>query len=392
MNKTDKGEANPLALATRLSRPHSNASGSISPPIYQSSLFGFDSFQQFEDTVSGNNPHPIYTRVSNETVAAFETLMADAESGEAAVAFSSGMAAISSTLLAFLKPGDRVVCVEHVYTDAFRFFEKMLRPFGVEISYHSVREMEDNPDLMAGAKLAYLESPNTMMMQAMDLPKVTAHARAHGVMTTIDNSWATPVFQRPIELGVDIVIHSATKYISGHSDVVAGVVVASAEHIATIRSMSLTLLGGKLAPFEAWLLTRGLRTLPIRMQAHQTTANLFVEKLSAHPLIRAVNSPAPGSVPGLMGRSGLLSIELAPEGDIRTLVDSLKLFRIGVSWGGFESLVSPTAISLRQQDKTNSLSVFKVSDRIIRISLGLEDANDLWADFEQALKACHKQP
>ncbi|TLP48409.1 MULTISPECIES: aminotransferase class I/II-fold pyridoxal phosphate-dependent enzyme [Cohaesibacter] len=388
MNKTLQDETNTLALATRLNRPHADATGTIAPPIYQSSLFGFESFQDFEDTVSGNSNHPIYTRVSNETVTAFETLMADAENGEAAVAFSSGMAAISSTLLAFLKPGDRVVCIEHVYPDSFRLFEKMLRPFGVETSYHSIEEMENNPDLMAGAKLAYLESPNSMMMQAMDLPKVAAHARNHGAITVIDNSWATPVFQRPIELGIDIVLHSASKYISGHSDVVAGVVIASAEHIAAIRTMSLTLLGGKLAPFEAWLLTRGLRTLPIRMQAHQATANLFVEKLTAHPMIRAVHSPAAGSVPGLEGRSGLLSVEIAPEGDIRTLVDSLKLFRLGVSWGGFESLVVPTAISLKQKDPTNSLQAFKVSDRIIRLSLGLEDANDLWADFEQGLAAC----
>ncbi len=166
--------------------------------------------------------------MQNPTVAAFEAMMAAAEGGEAAVGFASGMAAISSALLAVLRPGDRLACVEHVYPDSYRFMERMLRPFGVAVDYHPIAAFEDEPDLLRGVRVAYLESPTSVVFQPMNLPKVAEHARRHGALTMIDNSWATPVLQRPLALGIDIVLHSASKYISGHSDVVAGVVVCLA--------------------------------------------------------------------------------------------------------------------------------------------------------------------
>ena len=335
--------------------------------------------------MSGRSNEPLYTRVQNPTVAAFEKLMAQAEEGEAAVGFASGMAAISSTVLAFVKPGDRIACIEHVYPDAYRLLERMLRPFGVGVSYHSVEEFQTDPDLLKGVKLAYLESPTSIVFKTLDLGFVASHAKKHGTITVVDNSWATPLFQRPLTLGIDIVLHSASKYLSGHSDTVAGVVVASRNLIDAIRDLTLPLLGGKLAPFEAFLLTRGLRTLGPRMRQHQATANLFVDRLSNHPHVSVVHSPGPNIVPGLTGRSGLLSVALNDNVDIPNLADSLKLFRLGVSWGGFESLILPTRIGLNQAGEQNSMQRFGVSDRIVRLSLGLEDPNDLWADFEAAL-------
>lgn len=296
-------------LATRLTAIAEGAGGSITPPIVQTSLFAFDSFDDFKARMDGSSNAPMYTRVQNPTVAAFETMMADAEGGEAAVGFASGMGAISAALMAFLRPGDRVACVEHVYPDSYRFMERILRPFGIETTYHPLREFEDDPDLLQGVKVAYLESPTSVVFQALNLPKVAAHAKRHGVVTMIDNSWATPVFQRPVELGIDMVIHSASKYISGHSDTVAGVVVGSADHIARLRDLSLPLFGAKLAPFEAWLLIRGLRTLVPRMRQHQATADLFADRLAALPFVRRVNSPTANMVPGLTGRSGLMSVE-----------------------------------------------------------------------------------
>jgi cystathionine beta-lyase/cystathionine gamma-synthase len=375
------------SIETLLAAASTDFGGAVAPPIVQTSLFTFDSYQAFEDRMAGRSNDPLYTRVQNPTVTAFEKLMAQAEEGEAAVGFASGMAAISSAVLAFVKPGDRIVCIEHVYPDAYRLFERLLRPFGVGVSYHSVEEFQSDPDLLKGVKLAYLESPNSVVFQAMDLVTVAAHAKRHGTLTVIDNSWATPLFQRPLTLGIDIVLHSASKYLSGHSDTVAGVVVASAELIARIRDLTLPLLGGKLAPFEAFLLTRGMRTLGLRMRQHQSTANMFVDRLGNHPLVQAVNSPGPNIVPGLTGRSGLLSVELKEGVDIPRLADSLKLFRLGVSWGGFESLILPTRIGLAQAGEQNSMQRFGVSDRIVRLSLGLEDPNDLWADFETALSA-----
>ncbi|MCV0427239.1 MAG: PLP-dependent transferase [Roseibium sp.] len=378
------------SIDTLLAAAATGFGGAVVPPIVQTSLFSFDNYQAFEDRMAGRSDDPLYTRVQNPTVAVLEKMVAEAEQGDAAVAFASGMAAISSTIFALVKPGDRIACVEHVYPDAYRLFERLLRPFGVEITYHSVEELESSPDLLRGAKLAYLESPNTVVFQAMDLPRVAAHAKKHGTLTVIDNSWATPVFQRPLTLGIDIVLHSASKYLSGHSDTVAGIVIARAELIDRIRDLSLSLLGGKLAPFEAFLLTRGLRTLGARMRQHQASANFFVDNLSRHSLVKRVLSPGPNTVPGLTGRSGLLSVELDDTINIPNFADALKLFRLGVSWGGFESLILPTQIALNQSGEENSLQRFGVSGRIVRLSLGLEDPADLWADFETALSQSAK--
>ena len=375
-----------LGLATMLAAIHGDDAGSVTPPIYQTSLFTFESFQAFEDRMAGKTDQSIYTRVQNPTVAAFESMMAKAEEGEAAVGFASGMAAIASTLFAFLKPGDRVACIEHVYPDTYRLFERLLGPFGIEVAYHPPSAFEDDPALLKDVRLAYLESPSSVMFEVMDLAKVAGHAHRHQTLTVIDNSWASPVFQRPLTSGIDIVLHSASKYIGGHSDTVAGVVVASTERVARIRDLTLPLLGGKLAPFEAFLLTRGLRTLKARMRQHQATADLFIDRLATLDGIKAVNAPGPNSAPGLEGRSGLMSIEFDDGIDIPRFADALRLFKLGVSWGGFESLILPAKVALAQVGEENSLQRFGVSPKLVRLSLGLEDSEDLWEDFLTALE------
>lgn len=374
-----------LDLATLLASVLPDANGAVTPPIVQTSLFSFESYQAFEDRMAGRTNTPIYTRVQNPTVAAFEGLMAKAEEGESAVGFASGMAAISSTLLAFLKPGDRVACIEHVYPDTFRFMERMLRPMGIDITYHKAAAFKDDADLLEGVALAYLESPSSVIFAAIDLPSVAENARRHGTLTVIDNSWASPVFQRPLTLGIDVVVHSASKYISGHSDTVAGVVVSSQDNIARIRDLTLPLLGAKLAPFEAFLLIRGLRTLYVRMMQHQATANLFVDRLAATPQVRKIHSPGANEVPGLTGRSGLMSVEFDDSIDIPVFSDALKHFRLGVSWGGFESLMLPARVGLAQAGEQNSMQKFGVSPNLVRLNLGLENPEDLWADFDNAL-------
>ncbi len=372
-------------LATLMATIFDDANGAMTPPIVQTSLFSFDTYQAFEDRMAGRTDQPIYTRVQNPTVATFEALMVKAEDGEAAIGFASGIAAITSTLLAFVKPGNRIACVENVYPDTYRFMERILRPFGIEISYHSVEAFETEPDLLDGVDIAYLESPNSVIFKPMNLARVAEHAKRHDTVTMIDNSWASPVFQRPLTLGIDIVVHSASKYISGHSDTVAGVVVSSLNHITRIRDLTLPLLGAKLAPFEAFLLTRGLRTLNARMMQHQSTANLFVDRLATIPQVRKINSPGPNDVPGLKGRSGLMSIEFDDSVDIPKFSDALRHFRLGVSWGGFESLMLPARVGLAQAGEQNSMQRFGVSPNLVRLNLGLEDAEDLWADFINAL-------
>lgn len=379
-----------FAPETWMAAPDGGPFGAVMPPIYQSSLFTFDSYAEFEARMAGESDKPLYTRVQNPTVHAFETMMARLEQGEAAVGFASGMAAISSALLALVPPGGTIACVEHVYPDAYRLMERLLRPMGITIRYHPVKDFETDPDLMAGATLAYLESPTTMMFQVADLRRIAENARRHGCLTLVDNSWASPVFQQPLTLGIDAVVHSASKYISGHSDTVAGVVVSSADIVGRLRDLTLPLLGGKLAPFEAWLLVRGLRTLDARMRAHERTANIFIDRLAARSEVTAIHSPGANSVPGLQGRSGLMSIELAEDIDIPAFADALRLFRLGVSWGGFESLVVPAGITLKQAGEANSARVFGVPERLVRLSLGLENTDDLWRDMENALNTARK--
>ncbi len=381
--KNDSGLAD--KLSTLFSEAFDGENGSITPPIVQSSLFTFDSYEAFEDRMAGRTTNAIYTRVQNPTVAAFESTMSRAEGAEAAVAFASGMGGVAATMLALVKPGDKIVCVKHVYPDAYRLFERILRPFGVDTSYHSPDEFENNPELLKGVAVAYLESPNSLMFETMNLATVASHAKRHGVTTVIDNSWATPVFQRPLEHGIDVSLHSASKYISGHSDTVAGVVVSSNEIIHRIRDLTLPLLGAKLAPFEAFLLTRGLRTLVPRMQRHEQSANTLIERLLTLPAIERVNTVTVDPASNISGRSGLFSVQFAPSIDIRTFCNALTLFKLGVSWGGFESLALPARVALAQAEAENSMQRFGVPENLVRFSVGLEGVDDLWDDLNNAI-------
>jgi cystathionine beta-lyase/cystathionine gamma-synthase len=372
-------------LATLFSEAFDSESGSVTPPIVQSSLFTFDSYEAFEDRMAGRTDKAIYTRVQNPTVAAFESTMAKAEGAEAAVAFASGMGGIAATMLALVKPGDRIACVNHPYPDAYRLFERILRPFGIDTSYHTMEELEGNSGLLEGVAVAYLESPNSLMFETLNLAIVAGHAKRHGAITVIDNSWATPVFQRPLEHGIDISLHSASKYISGHSDTVAGVVVSNKEIIHRIRDLTLPLLGAKLAPFEAFLLTRGLRTLVPRMQRHEQSANTLIERLRNLEAVERVNTATVNPASGILGRSGLFSVQFAPTVDIRTFCNALTLFRLGVSWGGFESLALPARVALAQAEAENSMHRFGVPENLVRLSVGLEGVDDLWDDLDSAI-------
>lgn len=377
-------------LATLFSEAFDGESGSVTPPIVQSSLFTFDSYEDFEDRMAGRIDKAIYTRVQNPTVAAFESTMAKAEGAEAAVAFASGMGGVAATMLALLKPGDTIACVNHVYPDAYRLFERILRPFGVDTRYHEIYEFEDNAELLNGVTVAYLESPNSLMFETLNLSTVARLAKRHGTTTVIDNSWATPVFQRPLEHGIDVSLHSASKYISGHSDTVAGVVVSNHKIINHIRDLTLPLLGAKLAPFEAFLLTRGLRTLVPRMHRHQQTASVLIERLEALSAVERVNTAKVDSDSGISGRSGLFSVQFEPSVDIRTLCNELTLFRLGVSWGGFESLALPARVALAQAQAENSMQRFGVPENLVRFSVGLEGIDDLWNDLSTAISKAEK--
>ncbi|HXB00541.1 MAG TPA: PLP-dependent transferase [Steroidobacteraceae bacterium] len=372
--------------------PDAHADAAVVPSIAQTSLFTFGSFAEMSDTFAGKRTRNVYSRTTNPTVSMFERKMAALEETEDAIGFPSGMAAISGTVLAFVQPKDRMVCVRHVYPDAYRFFETLLKKLEVAVDYVDGSDLGAVEAALPGAKLLYLESPTSWTMQAHDVGALAALARRHGSLSVIDNSWATPVFQRPITLGVDLVIHSASKYIGGHSDTVAGVLAGRADLVAHVRRSVCPYIGAKLAPFEAWLLIRGLRTLPARILAHEESALELARRLAAHPAVTAVHHPAlKGPLPpGLTGTTGLFSFEVGAGIDIPALCDALELFQLGVSWGGHESLVIPALIARAQAAGPNSALDFAVPARMIRLNIGLEGTEALWADLHQGFaKSTH---
>jgi cystathionine beta-lyase/cystathionine gamma-synthase len=364
--------------------------GAVVPPIFQTSLFTFGSYQEFEDAMAGRVPRPIYSRGDNPTVQAFEAKVAALEGAEAARAVASGMAAISAAVLSSLRAGERMLCVRHCYPDAYRLFTTVLPRFDIQVDFVDGRDAEAVERALPGAKVLYLETPTSVVFETQDLPRLAALASAQGALTIADNSWASPIFQRPLAHGVDLVVHSASKYLGGHSDVVAGVICGRREMIERIDAGVFPLLGGKLAPFEGWLLVRGLRTLPLRMRRHHESALEIARRLAEHPRVKRVSHPLLGEpgpgVATLAGASGLFSFEL--DGDlaaVRRFCDALRLFKLGVSWGGHESLAFPAAAGLARQGAANPLAFFGVTPATIRLHIGLEDPGDLWSDLAEAL-------
>lgn len=365
-----------------------HAFSAVVPTIAQTSLFTFASYDEMVAAYRGEITRPIYSRGLNPTVRMFEEMVAALEGAEDALGFASGMAAISASVLTFVAPGDRVVAVRNVYPDAFRLFGTVLPRLGVTVDYVDGRDVAAVAAALPGARLLYLESPTSWQIEALDVPALATAARAAGLLSIMDNSWATPIFQNPIGLGVDLVVHSASKYIGGHSDVVAGVAAGSRALVDRLRAELYPYVGGRLAPFDAWLLIRGLRTLPVRMRAHETSSLAIARRLAARPEVTVVNHPGLRALPpGLRGTSGLFSFELAEGLDVRVFCDRLRLFKLGVSWGGHESLVVPGEVVRQQKAQPNSAHAFGISPRSVRIHVGLEGTEALWADLVAGLDA-----
>jgi cystathionine beta-lyase/cystathionine gamma-synthase len=312
--------------------------------------------------------------------------MCQLEGGDAAAAFSSGIAAISNTVLGQVQSGDRIVCVKHVYPDTYRLLKDICSRFGVNTDFVDGRDLKAIEERLPGAKLLYLESPNTWVMQEQDLAAIAKLAQAAGVASIVDNSWASPIFQKPLQAGIDLVVHSASKYISGHSDTVAGLLVGNKKIIDKLKLDTIPYLGAKLSAQEAALLLRGLRTLPLRLQRHQSSALQIAKRLAKHKSVKRVYHPGltRSDYSLLKGYGGLFSFEIDDAIDIPAFCDSLSLFRLGVSWGGHESLVMPALVSINQAGEHSAAVEFGVSPRMIRLFVGLEDPQELWDDLSQA--------
>lgn len=387
--------------------------GAVVPPIYQTSLFTFPDCDARtrnyapatpaaeEGTAEGKTAQNRagggvsaqydYSRVCNPTTDIVEAKVAALEGGEQGRCFGSGMGAISAAILSCVKSGDHIIAPETVYGPTRVFLQSYLQRFNISVTFVEGTDVQHWADaLRPETTLVYLESPSSVLMKQQDLSAVAALARAHGASTICDNSWATPIFQNPLLLGVDLVAHSATKYLGGHSDILAGVVVGSKERMHKITFDEGCLLGAVLDPFAAWLLLRGLRTLPIRMQAHQASARRIASALSEHSAVAEVYYPGmshdtqPALTRGqLRGTSGLLSFALKEQSKARThhVVDTLRYFGIGCSWGGFESLALPFHVSPTAMGDPSAEGRW-----LIRLHIGLENVEDLWNDLEAALR------
>lgn len=361
--------------------------GAVVPPIYQSSIFTFESYQAMVDRFRGESTQPVYSRVDNPTVSVLLDKMCQLECGEAAAAFSSGIAAISNVILGLVKSGDRIVCVKHVYPDTYRLLKGICARFGVMTEFVDGRDLTAIEKTLPGAKLLYLESPSTWVMQEQDLAAIAKLAKSAGVTSIVDNSWASPIFQKPLRVGIDLVVHSASKYISGHSDTVAGLLVGRKAIVDKLKLDTTPYLGAKLSAHEASLLLRGLRTLPLRLQRHQDSGLLIAKRLAEHASVVRVHHPGlePCDYSLLQGYGGLFSFEAGDAIDVPKFCDTLSLFRLGVSWGGHESLVMPADVSINQAGEHSAAVDFGISPRLIRLFVGLEDPEELWNDLSGAL-------
>ncbi|RUA11845.1 MAG: cystathionine gamma-lyase [Flavobacteriia bacterium] len=374
----------------------SHSKGAVVPPIYQNSLFTKESWDEVDKTFDDRINNLIYSRGHNPSVRVVEEKIAKLSGGEKAHLFPSGMAAISAAILSCIKTGDHIVAIKNIYGPANNLLQNYLKPkFGIEITYISGNNVEEfEKSIRKNTALFYLESPSSVVMSLQDIKGVSQLAKSKGIKTIIDNTWASPIFQKPIAMGIDLEVHSCSKYIGGHSDVIAGVVIGKKKDLDLIFVREFELLGAKTAPFEAWLILRSLRTLSIRMERHQKNAMVVAEFLESHPKIEKVNYPGLKSFPQyelgkeqMTGYSGLMSFQLRTDDleKIKAFFNGLQLFQIGVSWGGHESLIYAPAISYLKELSEDQFKGMGISLGDMRISVGLEDPQDLVNDLQQAL-------
>ena len=366
--------------------------GAVAPPIVQSSIFAFPSVAVMRAAFRDELGSHVYTRGNNPTVEILRKKVAALEGAEDCLMFGSGAAAMSAGVIACVAGGDHVVCVARPYSWTRVLLQDLLGQFGVATSFVDGTDVANfEAAITDRTRLIVLESPNTMTFEQQDLAAVAAIARARNIRTLCDNSYATPLNQSPIALGIDLVAHSATKYLNGHSDVVAGALCGTAALIREVFRGPYMTLGAMLAPQDAWLMIRGLRTLPIRMQRIAATTAKVLAFLQAHPRVRRVYSPHANGNPQwglstrqLRGASGLLTIELdVPDvAAIERFCDGLTRFLMTVSWGGYESLAFPVCAAFAADAPMHPPHGVPLT--LVRLSIGLEEPDVLIADLESA--------
>ena len=380
-------------IINSLGEERENYLDAVAPPIFQTVIFSSKNVAEMRQLLKDEAERPFYTRGNNPTTDILRKKIAALEKAEDALIFASGSAAIASAVMLHVKAGEHIVCVKKPYSWTNKLMTVFLPRFGITTTMVDGTDPQNfEAAIQPNTRLIYLESPNSWTFEMQDIEAVAAIAKKHSLITIMDNSYATPLYQNPIAMGIDMTVHSATKYIAGHSDAVAGIVCGSKEMIRKLFASEYMTLGGISSPFNSWLLLRGLRTLPIRMErATQTTAKL-VEYLENHPKIEKVYYPQSKSNPQyelalkqMKKGSGMFSIQVKADTmeQVEAFCNQLKRFLLAVSWGSYESLIFPACTLYASE-------IYKSPDlpwNMIRVSVGQEDVEVLIEDFEQAFKA-----
>lgn len=379
-------------ILTHLGEDREQYFNAIAPPVIQTSNFAFDNLEQFRQSFSDELHHHVYSRGNNPTVEILRKKLAALEGTEDALVFSSGAGAVAAAVIGNIKAGEHVICQQAPYSWTTALLKKFLNRFGVE---HTFVDCSDLDAIQAAIKpntrILFLESPNTMTFDIQDLKACADLARAHGLVTMIDNSYSSPIFQNPASFGIDIVLHSGTKYINGHSDVVVGVLCASHAMVKKIFESELMTLGGILGPHDAALVLRGLRTLPLRVQRSDESANYLISRLENHPKVEKIWHPFHPSFPQrelamkqMRGCGGLFSVQFRTDSmeKMEAFIHRIQHFLMAVSWGGHESLMIPTIGFYNIPGRDNPPMPYT----FVRFYIGLEAPEWLWADLEQAME------
>ncbi|HTE01551.1 MAG TPA: aminotransferase class I/II-fold pyridoxal phosphate-dependent enzyme [Mucilaginibacter sp.] len=380
-------------ILNELGEERENYFNAVAPPIIQTSNFTFKTIDDFRLAMSDEFEATLYSRGHNPTLNILRKKLAALDGAEDALVFSSGVAAISIPILALLQQGDHIVSVENPYSWTIKLFRDFLPKFGITTTFINGTEIENfEKAIRPETKLIYLESPNTFSYELQDLKAVADLAKSKGIITMIDNSYCSPFFQKPIELGIDISAQTATKYIGGHSDVVAGAITGNKALMSKIFNHEFMNIGASLSPHSAWLLIRGLRTMPLRIQHSFKGAGIITSWLHRHPAIDQVIWPFNDDFKQselahrqMKGCGGLFSFTLKNSSleKIETFCNSLKHILMAVSWGGHESLIIPTIATIAKAD----YDLKNERHQLIRMYVGLEEADYLIADLEQALNS-----
>jgi methionine-gamma-lyase len=367
--------------------------GALSVPIHMASTFSFPDAESGAEIHEGTRPGFFYGRLGNPTQSALEWAMSELEGGAAALALSSGMAAIACTMLTLLRPRDHLVAPRALYASTYSLFVTLLADLGVSVSFVDGTD----PAAYGGAvtpqtRMLFLESPGNPTLAVNDISAMVAIAREHDLITVMDNTLATPVNQRPLALGVDLVVHSASKYLGGHADLVGGIIVGSTEIIDRARWKTNKLLGGVISPLTAWLILRGIRTLPLRMERHNRNAQAMAEFLIDHPKVRDVHYPGLQAHPQhgvarrqMSGFGGMVAFDVGGVQEGRRLADRLRLCRLAVSFGDVATLVQHSASMTHAQMPRDQRLRAGITDGLMRMSVGIEDVADIISDLERGL-------